>query len=386
MKDFDTTLQDIQNTTIVLRPDRIPVRFQGNIFTDTKQVSATRSSNRTRRSTPTFEGRQNVVMNLMKVVDESLVEVREFLDSAQKIEDEANENTVVLLMKAVDKGLVKLRKSIVNDTDTETTEPAIGSLSNIINHGIEMVDLVLNQTTVYSVGEDLPENPVTTVLKAADQEVKGLKDHFFHNDTGNIDPPDKNQDSSYLTIMKLADQEILDIVKYFQFKQNSSRFVDETTRTIPTTASTTTSTTTESTTPRSVRPESSTVIKVIKLADEQLKDIVEYWATTTTASPYYVSETTTSTETPPRISDNLVEKESSFLKFMKRVDRELNQAQNFLYNVTDTMIGTKLSQGPIDKPIQQASNVNTNTRLSPIPIENNKNEAPGIVQGAVDSV
>ena len=46
-------------------------------------------------------------MNLMKVVDESLVEVREFLNEAE-VDDEENEtseeNTVILLMKAVDKG------------------------------------------------------------------------------------------------------------------------------------------------------------------------------------------------------------------------------------------------------------------------------------------
>ena len=46
-------------------------------------------------------------MNLMKVVDESLVEVREFLNEAE-VDGEENEtseeNTVILLMKAVDKG------------------------------------------------------------------------------------------------------------------------------------------------------------------------------------------------------------------------------------------------------------------------------------------
>ena len=54
------------------------------------------------------EGRQSVIMNLMKVVDESLLEVREFLDEAENFEEDeenAEENTVVLLMKAVDKGL-----------------------------------------------------------------------------------------------------------------------------------------------------------------------------------------------------------------------------------------------------------------------------------------
>ena len=42
----------------------------------------------------------------MKVVDESLLEVREFLDEAENFKEEENteENTVVLLMKAVDKG------------------------------------------------------------------------------------------------------------------------------------------------------------------------------------------------------------------------------------------------------------------------------------------
>ena len=47
----------------------------------------------------------------------------------------------MLLMKAVDKGLVDLRQSFVNDTDTENTEPAIGSLSNIINHGKQILAL-----------------------------------------------------------------------------------------------------------------------------------------------------------------------------------------------------------------------------------------------------
>ena len=38
------------------------------------------------------EGRQSVIMNLMKVVDESLLEVREFLDEAENFEEE-EENT-----------------------------------------------------------------------------------------------------------------------------------------------------------------------------------------------------------------------------------------------------------------------------------------------------
>ena len=82
------------------------------------------------------------------------------------------------------KGLVKLRQSFVNNTDSNNTENAIGSLSNVINHGMEMVDHVLNQTTVYSVGESV--DPVTTVLKLADQEVEEVKNYYFHNDTGNL--------------------------------------------------------------------------------------------------------------------------------------------------------------------------------------------------------
>ena len=82
------------------------------------------------------------------------------------------------------KGLVKLRQSFVNNTDSDNTENAIGSLSNVINHGMEMVDHVLNQTTLYSVGENV--DPVTTVLKLADQEVEEVKNYYFHNDTGNL--------------------------------------------------------------------------------------------------------------------------------------------------------------------------------------------------------
>ena len=77
-----------------------------------------------------------------------------------------------------------MRQSFVNNTDSNNTENAIGSLSNVINHGMEMVDHVLNQTTVYSVGESV--DPVTTVLKLADQEVEEVKNYYFHNDTGNF--------------------------------------------------------------------------------------------------------------------------------------------------------------------------------------------------------
>ena len=58
----------------------------------------------------------------------------------------------------------------------------MGSLSNVINHGMEMVDHMLNQTTVYSIGENV--NPVEKVIEMAGQEVEDIKNFYFHNDTG----------------------------------------------------------------------------------------------------------------------------------------------------------------------------------------------------------
>ena len=61
---------------------------------------------------------------------------------------------------------------------------------------------------------------------------------------------------------------------------------------------------------------------------------------------------------------------------MKRVERELTQAQTYLYNVTDNIIGTSLSKQP-EKPTTIPNNapvVNTNTRFSPIPLETNDDD------------
>ena len=60
-----------------------------------------------------------------------------------------NNNPIVSVMKLVDQGLVKLRETFVNETDTEDTVTAIGSLLNVINQGSDMVSEALNQTTVY---------------------------------------------------------------------------------------------------------------------------------------------------------------------------------------------------------------------------------------------
>ena len=72
----------------------------------------------------------------------------------------------------------------------------------------------------------------------------------------------------------------------------------------------------------------------------------------------------------------IIEEESAFLQFMKRVERELNQAQTYLYNVTDNIIGTSLSKEPSEKPVPLSNAppvINTNTRFAPIPLEVNSN-------------
>ena len=59
----------------------------------------------------------------------------------------------------------------------------------------------------------------------------------------------------------------------------------------------------------------------------------------------------------------IIEEESVFLQFMKRVERELIQAQTYLYNVTDNIIGTRLSKEPSVKPASFSNSppvINTN--------------------------
>ena len=125
---------------------------------------------------------------------------------------------------------------------------------------------------------------------------------------GNIDypPEESNGDGSIVTIMKLADQEILDIVKYFTLNNNSSD-----------PSSSTLTTPTEISEPE--EESESAVIKVIKLADEQLKDIVEYWQSTTAPSTRQVSSTTTVISTvPSKTQVNQVT--SNYLKILKDTD------------------------------------------------------------------
>ena len=116
-----------------------------------------RDHDRSKRSVE--EERQHAVINLMKVVDSSLTDVRQFLNKAEQLEDAStlqdsndhndNNNPIVSVMKLVDQGLVKLRETFVNETDTEDTVTAIGSLLNVINQGSDMVSEALNQTTIY---------------------------------------------------------------------------------------------------------------------------------------------------------------------------------------------------------------------------------------------
>ena len=156
--------------------------------------------------------RQNAVLHLMKAVDQSIVDVRQFLSKAEEIEKEqeqVEDTPIVSVMKLVDQGLVKLRGTFANDTDTSDTETAIGSLSNVINRGLNMVEKVLNQTTVYAVGE--VQNNSSSFTEFVDE----VKNYYFENETGQVTLPQDeiNQDNSFVTILKLADQEMLDIFR-----------------------------------------------------------------------------------------------------------------------------------------------------------------------------
>merc|ERR1712079_105169 len=89
----------------------------------------------------------------------------------------------------------------------------------------------------------------------------------------------------------------------------------------------------------------------------------------------------------------LIEEESAFLQFMKRVERELNQAQSYLYNVTDNTFGTNLSERKPEKKPSSTPNknpsVNTNTRFAPITLEvndNNNSPAPAPSPAKEESV
>ena len=80
-------------------------------------------------------------------------------------------------------------------------------------------------------------------------------------------------------------------------------------------------------------------------------------------------------------SEELEKEESAFLQFMKRVERELTQAQSYLYNVTDNIIGTNLSKKTSEikssPPPNISPAVNTNTRFAPIDLNvNDNNNSP----------
>ena len=133
-----------------------PEQYYENVESANRDHDRDHDHDRSKRSVE--EERQNAVINLMKVVDSSLTDVRQFLNKAEQLEDsntnlqqDSNDpnNPIVSVMKLVDQGLVKLRETFVNETDTEDTVTAIGSLLNVINQGSDMVSEALNQTTVY---------------------------------------------------------------------------------------------------------------------------------------------------------------------------------------------------------------------------------------------
>ena len=247
-----------------------------------------------------------------------------------------------------------------------------------------MADLVLNQTTIYSVGSteqesttakpvDDDSNSFTEMLKLADQELKDVQDYFIESDTGQVTVPGdevQGQEGSLTTLFKLADQEILDIVRYF--RSNDTSAVDVTTST--------------STTKKPKVEEYNAVIKVMKIADDQIKDFVEFFQGDKTNRR---NDDQTTTET------NVVTAEDSgFLKFMKRVDKDFHEAQDFLYNVTDNFIPleytlatptatttqtTKSTTFAINTRLVTTSN--TNNRLAPIPISDPPANAPAKQDG-----
>ena len=306
------------------------------------------------------EDRQNAVNNLMNVVDKSLLDVRQFLNQAEKIPENntsIKDNTILGVMRLVDQGLIKLKGTFVNKTDTNDTETAIGTLSNVINKGLLMVEDVLDKTTVYSDAKDKvdanlnkSENDNTGEGGGLTEFFNDVKNFYFEENDGKVTLPqdEVKQDNSFVTILKLADQEMFDILAYFGKNQTSKLSVDQASST----------TTTEPPKEDSDGP----VIKAMKVADQQLKEILNNWSailptasTTTTRS----SSTTTLTKVDPEQLQLLYEQESEFLKFMRKIDKELNKAKDYLY----TAFGTDDDKN--DEPEQE----DILTKYVPIPIK-----------------
>ena len=306
------------------------------------------------------EDRQNAVNNLMNVVDKSLLDVRQFLNQAEKIPENntsIKDDAILGVMRLVDQGLIKLKGTFVNKTDTNDTETAIGTLSNVINKGLLMVEDVLDKTTVYSDAKDKVDANLNKSENDNAGESGGLteffndvKNFYFEENDGKVTLPqdEVKQDNSFVTILKLADQEMFDILAYFGKNQTSKLSVDQASST----------TTTEPPKEDSDGP----VIKAMKVADQQLKEILNNWSailptasTTTTRS----SSTTTLTKVDPEQLQLLYEQESEFLKFMRKIDKELNKAKDYLY----TAFGTDDDKN--DEPEQE----DILTKYVPIPIK-----------------
>ena len=297
----------------------------------------------------------------MNVVDKSLLDVRQFLDQAERIPENSTsikDDAILGVMRLVDQGLIKLKGTFINQTDTNDTETAIGTLSNVINKGLFMVEDVLDKTTVYSDAKD--KNDATLNKSENDnagEEGGGLteffndvKNYYFEDNDGKVTLPqdEVKQDNSFVTILKLADQEMFDILTYFGKNQTSKISLDSSS-----------TTTTEAPKDDSDGP----VIKAMKIADQQLKEILNNWSailptasTTTTRS----SSTTTLTKVDPEQLQLLYEQESEFLKFMRKIDQEINKAKDYLY----TAFGTDDDENEDD--LEQEDIL---TKYVPIPIK-----------------
>ena len=86
---------------------------------------------------------------------------------------------------------------------------------------------------------------ISTITNPVDSLISNLKNYYFENETGQVALPQDNvqkPDTPFVTIVKLADQEIYDVVRYLNRQRNNSstKIVSNTTPRALATESTTT--------------------------------------------------------------------------------------------------------------------------------------------------
>ena len=66
---------------------------------------------------------------------------------------------------------------------------------------------------------------ISTITNPVDSLISNLKNYYFENETGQVALPQDNvqkPDTPFVTIVKLADQEIYDVVRYLNRQKNNS--------------------------------------------------------------------------------------------------------------------------------------------------------------------